>query len=136
MNGNIEVVNENLWCVNQHYVHAGYIKELTLLPGTSLDKEIYLTNQGILVLNTAAPALKSQERCCCVLWGHTDEQLEYAWQKMQKVETPDAYANMYLNVLEWEIKRRCVKAEYIASLPKPTLLDKFKSKAKKFLERR
>lgn len=34
MNGNIEVVNENLWCVNQHYVHAGYIKELTLLPGT------------------------------------------------------------------------------------------------------
>ncbi len=69
MNGNIEVVNENLWCVNQHYVHAGYIKELTLLPGTSLDKEIYLTNQGILVLNTAAPALKSQERCCCVLWG-------------------------------------------------------------------
>lgn len=33
MNGNIEVVNENLWCVNQHYVHAGYIKELTLLPG-------------------------------------------------------------------------------------------------------
>ena len=55
--------------------------------------------------------------------GHTDEQLEYARQKMQKVETPDAYVNMYLNVLEWEIKRRCVKAEYIASLPKPTLLD-------------
>lgn len=68
--------------------------------------------------------------------GHTDEQLEYARQKMQKVETPDAYVKMYLNVLEWEIKRRCVKAEYIASLPKPTLLDKFKSKAKKFLERR
>jgi len=48
----------------------------------------------------------------------------------------ELYVKMYLNVLEWEIKRRCVKAEYIASLPKPTLLDKVKNKAKKFLERR
>lgn len=136
MNGNIEVVNENLWCVNQHYVHAGYIKELTLLPGTSLDKEIYLTNQGILVLNTAAPAYEITRKMLLRVMGHTDEQLEYAQQKMQKVEKPDAYVKMYLNVLEWEIERRCVKAEYIASQPKPTFLDKFKSKAKKFLERR
>lgn len=70
MNGNIEVVNENLWCVNQHYVHAGYIKELTLLPGTSLDKEIYLTNQGILVLNTAAPAYEiTRKMLLRVMWG-------------------------------------------------------------------
>ena len=76
MNGNIEVVNENLWCVNQHYVHAGYIKELTLLPGTSLDKEIYLTNQGILVLNTAAPAYEVTRKMLLRVMGHTDEQLE------------------------------------------------------------
>ena len=119
MNGNIEVVNENLWCVNQYHVQAGFIKELTLLPGTAPDKEIFLTRKMLLRGMV-----------------HTDEQLEYAQQKMQKVEKPDAYVKMYLNVLEWEIKRRCVKAEYIASLPKPTLLDKFKSKAKIFLERR
>lgn len=35
MNENIEVVNENLWCVNQYHVQAGFIKELTLLPGTT-----------------------------------------------------------------------------------------------------
>lgn len=46
MNRNIEVVNENLWCVNQYHVQAGFIKELTLLPGTTPDKEIFLTDQG------------------------------------------------------------------------------------------
>ena len=136
MNGNIEVVNENLWCVNQYYVQAGFIKELTLLPETTPDKEIFLTDQGILVLNTAAPAYEITRKMLLRVMGHTDEQLKYARQKMQKVEKPDAYVKMYLNVLEWEIKRRCVKAEYIASQPKQTLLDKFKNKVKKFLERR
>lgn len=78
------------------------------------------------MLNTAAPAYEITRKMLLRVMGHTDEQLEYAQQKMQKVEKPDAYVKMYLNVLEWEIKRRCVKAEYIASQPKPTLLDKFK----------
>ena len=67
MNRNIEVVNENLWCVNQYHVQAGFIKELTLLPGTTPDKEIFLTDQGILVLNTAAPAYEITRKM--LLWG-------------------------------------------------------------------
>ena len=100
MNGNIEVVNENLWCVNQYHVQAGFIKELTLLPGTTPDKEIFLTDQGILVLNTAAPAYGITRKMLLRVMGHTDEQLEYAQQKMQKVENPDAYVKMYLKVLD------------------------------------
>lgn len=58
------------------------------------------------------------------IMGHSDEQLNFAVDKMRKVSEPDAYERMYLNVLEWEIKRRCVKSEYLSDQPKPTFKDK------------
>ncbi len=133
MNGNIEVINEHLWAVNQEYVKAGYIKEIASLPGNTPEKNnISLTDQGILILNKNAPSYDVTRKLVIRVMGHTDDQLNFAHEKMLKVEKPDAYEKMYLNVLGWEIKRRCVRADYLKSQSKPT----FKDKIKKFLERR
>lgn len=132
MNGNIEVINENLWAVNQHYVQAGYIKELTTLPGKSPEiKSISLTDTGVLILNTADPAYDISRKLLLKIMEHSDEQLKFAYNKMHHIKNPDTYEKMYLNVLGWEIKRRCVKADYLSSLPKQTFKDKLKTYIRK-----
>jgi hypothetical protein len=50
---------------------------------------------------------------------------------MHHIKKPDTYEKMYLNVLGWEIKRRCVKADYLSSLPKQTFKDKLKTYIRK-----
>lgn len=126
MNRNIEVINENLWAVNQYYVKVGYIKELKNLPSKKPEKHgISLTNQGILILNTADPVYSITRKLLLRIMEHSDEQLQFAVHEIREVQEPDGYEKMYLNVLEWEIKRRFVKAEYLKSLPKPTYKDKF-----------
>jgi hypothetical protein len=125
MNKNIEVINENLWAVNQYYVQAGYIKELETLPGQTPETHgISLSDTGVLILNTADPAHDITRKLLLKIMEHSDEQLKFAYNKMQQVQSPDTYEKMYLNVLEWEIKRRCVKAEFLNSQPKPTFKDK------------
>lgn len=60
MNGNIEVINENLWAVNMQYVKEGYIEELQLIPNTQIG-QINLSNAGRIILDSgsrAYPALK------------------------------------------------------------------------------
>lgn len=92
MNKNIEVINENLWAVNQQYVKLGYIKELSTLPGMSPEtKPISLTEQGILVLNTVDPVYDITRKLLIRIMQHSDEQLQDAYEKMQKVKEPDAY---------------------------------------------
>lgn len=125
MNKNIEVINENLWAVNQQYVKQGYIKELTTLPGAAPEtQDASLTDDGIIVLNKCSPVYGVLKKFVPRIMAYSDEQLNSAREKMQKVSEPDAYEKMYLSVLEWEIKRRCVKAEYLSSQPKPTFKDK------------
>ena len=126
MNRNIEVINENLWAVNSAYIRMGYIQELVPLSEGITSKNPYasLTNDGILILKTESEFYPILKNLMQRIMGHSDEQLNFAVDKMQKVSKPDAYEKMYLNVLEWEIKRRCVKAEYLSSQPKPTFKDK------------
>ncbi len=78
-----------------------------------MNKNIEVINENLWAVNSAY-----------IRMGHSDEQLNFALDKMRKVSEPDAYEKMYLNVLEWEIKRRCVKADYLSSQPKPTFKDK------------
>ena len=126
MNKNIEVINENLWVVNSAYIKMGYIHELVPLTEgiTSENPYISLTNDGILILKKESEFYPILKNLMQRIMGHSDEQLTFAVDKMQKVSELDAYETMYLNVLEWEIKRRCVKAEYLSSQPKPTFKDK------------
>lgn len=75
MNRNIEVINENLWAVNQEYVKQGYIKELSSLPRITPElHNISLTNQGILVLNKGVPGYEMTKKFVIRIMGHTDEQ--------------------------------------------------------------
>ena len=131
MNQNIEVINENLWAVNSSYIRMGYIQELTPLPEQSDNPYVSLTNEGIMILKKESEFYPILKKLLVKIMGHSDEQLTCAVQKMRKVSKPDAYEKMYLNVLEWEIKRRCVKAEYLSSQPKPTLKDKINYLRKK-----
>lgn len=125
MNKNIEVINENLWGVNQQYVKQGHIQELTNLPGARPElQDISLTDNGILVLNKCSSVYDVLKKFVPKVMERTDDQLKTALEKMQKVKKPDAYEKMYLNILEWEILRRYVKADYTANLPVPTLKDK------------
>ena len=111
MNRNIEVINENLWAVNSSFVRMGYIQELKPLLEQSDNPYVSLTNDGIMVLKKESGFYPILKKFLVKIMGRTDEQLEYAQQKMKMMEMPDAYEKMYLNVLEWEIKRRYVKTE-------------------------
>lgn len=126
MNKNIEVINENLWVVNSAYIKMGYIQELVPLSEgiTSENPYASLTNDGILILKNESEFFPILKNLMQRIMNHSDEQLNFAVDKMRKVSEPDAYEKMYLNVLEWEMKRRCVKAEYLSSQPKPTFKDK------------
>lgn len=131
MNKNIDVINENLWAVNQWYVKQGYIKDLTILQGETPElQNASLTNDGILLLNKSSSSYEILKKMMLRIMGHTTEQLQNAYKKMQKVEKPDAYEKMYLCLLGWELKRRSVKAEYMANLPKLTLKDKLNMRKK------
>lgn len=134
MNGNIEVVNENLLVVNMQYVKQGYIKELHIISDSTKENfdQIYLSNTGVIILDSTAKACTALKKMFLIyMQKSTDELMDI--MKMNKVDELDRLCE---NVIGWEIKRRCVKAEYIASLPKITFLDKVKNKAKKLLERR
>ncbi len=126
MNRNIEVINENLWSVNSVYIRMGYIQELVPLSEGATGENLYasLTNDGILILKNESEFYPILKNLLQRIMGHSDEQLNFALKKMRKGPKQDAYEKIYLNVLEWEIKRRCVKAEYFASQPKLTFKDK------------
>ena len=61
---------------------------------------------------------------------HTDEELQLCHKLNQKAVLDD-YEKLYLNVMEWEIERRCVRADYLNPFPRPTL----KSRIKKLLQK-
>lgn len=126
MNKNIEVINENLYAVNSAYIKMGYIQEFVPLSENVTDGNPYvsLTDDGILILKKESEFYPILKKLLLRIMEHSDEQLNFAMDKMRKVSEPDAYEEMYLNVLEWEMKRRCVKAEYLSSQPKPTFKDK------------
>ncbi|WP_035051654.1 hypothetical protein [Carnobacterium pleistocenium] len=50
MNQNIEVINENLWLVNFHYIDQGYIPELKDVSRNHTDYKI-ITKEGTLILD-------------------------------------------------------------------------------------
>lgn len=84
MNKNIEIINPNLWAVNQWYVKKGFVRELKNLPGTHPEQHgISLTQRGILVLNKAAYSYEVTKLLVLRIMGHTDEQLRAAQEKCE-----------------------------------------------------
>lgn len=123
MNRNIEVINENLLAVNIQYVKEGYVEELKFI--TTADKEktdqIYLSNTGKIILDSGARAYPILKKMFLVFMQKpTDELMET--MKMPKRDSLDGLCE---NVIGWELKRRCVKAEYMKNLTQSTFKNKF-----------
>lgn len=120
MNRNIEVINENLWAVNMQYLKEGYIEELKLIPDVEIG-QINLSNTGKIILDSGARAYPALKKMFLIFMQKpTDELMET--MKMPKRDSLDGLCE---NVIGWELKRRCVKAEYMKNLTQSTFKNKF-----------
>jgi|GEM_PF-986806 len=125
MNKNIEVINEHLWTVNMQYVKAGYIGGMKLLPDAKVE-HINLTNAGIIVIDNSSklyPALKLLFTKAMI---KTNDELQAILDSVKNPDLLNALDDLMINVVGWEIKRRCIRADYLQSLPQPTFIDKLK----------
>jgi len=131
MNPNIEIITPELWAVNSGYIKAGWIQELTPVPGLeSANEYASLTNDGIMILKKESPFYPILKQFVPKVMQHSNEELQLCHDLNNKAVFDD-YEKLYLNVMEWEIERRRVRADYLNRLPRPTL----KSKIKKFLQK-
>lgn len=133
MNPNIEVIAPDLWAVNFQWVKAGWIKELQPIPDVELNSEKYasLKDDGTMVLNKESELYPILKQFMPKVMQHTDEELSIFNKALNQKIALDGYERLYLNVMEWEIKRRCIKQAYLLNHPKSTL----KEKIKKFLRK-
>lgn len=131
MNPNIEVITPELWAVNSGYIKAGWIQELTPVPGLeSANEYASLTNNGIMILKKESPFYPILKQLVPKIMRHTDEELKICHNLNNKAML-DNYEKLYLNVMEWEVERRRVRADYLNSLPRLTL----KNRIKKFIQK-
>ena len=132
MNPNIEVIAPNLWAVNFQWVKAGWIKELQFVPDAKCNCEYAcLKDDGTMVINKDSEIYPILKKFMLKLMQRTDSELGNIAQNLKNKALLDNYERFYLNVMEWEMKRRCVKQAYLLDDPKPTL----KEKIKKFLRK-
>jgi hypothetical protein len=125
MNKNIEVINEHLWAVNMQYVKAGYIKGLKLLPD-KVSEQISLTNAGIIITDKSSKLYPALKLLFTKAMTKTADELQAILKMGDGLEPLDKADDLMINVVGWEIKRRCVRAEYLQSLSQSTFMDKFK----------
>lgn len=125
MNKNIEVINEHLWAVNMQYVKAGYIKGLKLLPD-KVSEQISLTNVGIIAIDKSSKLYPVLKLLFTKAMTKTADELQAILKMGNGLELLDKADDLIINVVGWEIKRRCVSADYLQSLSQPTFIDKFK----------
>lgn len=124
MNKNIEVINENLWAVNIQYVKSGYINGLRIIPDTKTG-QLNVTDAGIIVIDKASVLYPALKMLFLKIMHKTTDELEEILAKGIHMKTLDKVDDLLINVVGWEIKRRCVKADYLKRLPKPTFKYKF-----------
>lgn len=129
MNGNIEVINENLWAVNMQYLKEGYIEELKLIPNTECG-QINLSNTGKIILDSGARAYPALKKLFSTCMKKTNEEL----MKIMNMPAEDSVDELCKNIVGWELKRRVIEIEYKTSQPETPFLQKIKVKLQiKFL---
>ena len=131
MNPNIEVIIPDLWAVNSEYIKAGWIQELTPVPGLENANEYAsLTNDGIMILKKESEFYPILKQLVPKIMQHTDEELQLC-RNLNNKAVLDNSEKLYLNVMEWEIERRRVRSDYLSRLPRSTL----KNRIKKLLQK-
>lgn len=136
MNPNIEVITPDIWAVNFQWVKAGWIKELRFLSDAECSCEYAcLKDDGVIVLNKGSEFYPMLKSFMLKIMQRTDIELNDSVQKMNNKVVLDGYERIYLNVMGWEIKRRCVKQAYLLANPKPTLKEKIEKILRKVGEK-
>lgn len=136
MNPNIEVIAPDLWAVNFQWVKEGWIKELRFVPDAKCNCEYAcLKDDGTMVINKGSDFYPMLKSFMLKIMQRTDSELNDSVQNLNNKAVLDNYERFYLNVMEWEIKRRCVKQAYLLANPKPTLKEKIKKILRKVGEK-
>lgn len=136
MNPNVEIITPELWAVNREYIKAGWIQELhpTSDFDSSTNKNASLTDSGIMILNKGSEFYSLLKQFVPKIMQHSNEELQQCYQSMTNKIFLDNHEKLYLNVLEWEMKRRRVRSEYLNSLQHP-IIRAFKNFLKKVGEK-
>lgn len=115
MNPNIEVITPKLWAVNSEYIKAGWIQELTPVLNTESRKNKYasLTNDGIMILKKESEIYPLLKLLVPKIILHTNKELQSCLQTMKSKDNLGNYEKIYMDVLEWESKRRRIRYEYL-----------------------
>ena len=123
MNPNVEIITPELWAVNREYIKAGWIQELhpTSDFDSSTNKNASLTDSGIMILNKGSEFYPLLKQFVPKIMQHSNEELQQCYQSMTNKIFLDNHEKLYLNVLEWEMKRRRVRSEYLNSLQHPII---------------
>lgn len=117
MNPNIEVITPVLWGAYSGQIKAGWIKELVPLDGVSdTNKYASLTSDGIMILKKESEFYDVLKKFVPRVMSHTHRELQKCLSLRNKASL-DNYEKMYLNIVEWEIKRRRVRALYMLRNP-------------------
>lgn len=145
MNGNIEVITENLWAVNFSFVKMNFIKELSFNNKGDVFALAGLTNNGRIVMNKDLPyavyvpflkevmklkdsEIDTKQGFCNVVRAVTNsdksdkEIMHLIWSDSTLTMT----WTIYQNFCNWERTRRKVAKEYARKHPVMHLLHKGK----------
>lgn len=127
MNPNIEVIAPDLWAVNFQWVKEGWIKELRFVHDAKCNCEYAcLKDDGTIVINKGSEFYPMPKSFLLKIMERTDSELKDSVQNLNNKAVLDNYERFYLNVMELEIKRRCIKQAYLLANSKPTLKEKIK----------
>lgn len=126
MNSNIEIITPELWAVNSEYIKAGWIRELSPVSGLeSINEYASLTNDGIMILKKESELYPALKLFVPKIMQRTDKELQLCTIVKGKTVLNN-YEKLYLNVIEWEIERRRVRADYMNHLTRRTLKDRIR----------
>lgn len=126
MNSNIEVITPELWAVNSEYIKAGWIRELSPVSDLeSINEYVSLTNDGIMILKKESELYPTLKLFVPKIMRRTDEELQLCTIIKDKTVLNN-YEKFYLNVIEWEIERRRVRADYMNHPTRRRLKDRIR----------
>lgn len=115
-----------MWAVNSEYIKAGWIRELSPVSGLeSINEYASLTNDGIMILKKESELYPALKLFVPKIMQRTDKELQLCTIVKEKTVLNN-YEKLYLNVIEWEIERRRVRADYMNHLTRSTLKDRIR----------
>jgi len=139
MNPNIQVINKDLLAVNFGHIQMKWIDELSFLNESgSANKYAALSENGKLIVNTATELHSAITEMMNRIMQRSDSQLfNQLVVVKKKVDIPhdDRYEEFLLCMLQWEIKRRSVRQQYVKQHRVLAFIENLKERGNKLWQR-